>query len=279
MKNLPKRIISGVLFFALLVLAIYVEPHAFPAMAAMVIIYSLREFFAMSISPDVRVWQAERFLGQLSAVCLFALSFCAIQGFIPARMMLLEVIPVTALMVAPIFRKDHSDMQNMAYIFAGIAYIAVPVCTWTFLMGRCEGKDGLLLLCVFSMIMVSDVGAYTLGTLLGQKPTSRKLAPSISSKKSWWGFAGSVIFGAGIAFAEKALGWIDFPIVHCIAIGIISSVAGVAGDLVESLWKRKFGVKDSGTAIPGHGGVYDRFDSSFTAVPLVVAYLIAFSLI
>lgn len=279
MKNLPKRIISGVLFFALLILAVYVEPHAFPAMAAMVIIYSLREFFAMSISPDVSVWQSERFLGQLSALSLFALSFLVIQGMVPARMMLLEVLPLSALMAAPIFREDHSDMQNMAYIFAGIAYIAVPVCSWTFLMGECEGKDGLLLLCVFMMIMLSDVGAYTLGTLLGQKPTSRKLAPSISGKKSWWGFAGSVIFGALCAYAEKALGWIDFPIVHCIAIGIISSVAGVAGDLVESLWKRKFGAKDSGNSIPGHGGVYDRFDSSFFAIPLVVVYLLAFSLI
>jgi phosphatidate cytidylyltransferase len=70
-----------------------------------------------------------------------------------------------------------------------------------------------------------------------------------------------------------------YNLVHCLAIGLIVPVAGVCGDLFESVWKRRFGFKDSGNIIPGHGGMLDRFDSSLFAIPAVFIYLILFGLL
>ena len=67
--------------------------------------------------------------------------------------------------------------------------------------------------------------------------------------------------------------------IHCLALGFLVSAAGITGDLFESMWKRHFHVKDSGSLIPGHGGMLDRIDSSLVAIPLAYVYLLAFSLI
>jgi len=75
------------------------------------------------------------------------------------------------------------------------------------------------------------------------------------------------------------LTWLPFGLGHCIALGVIVSVGGVCGDLFESMWKRHFGVKDSGNCIPGHGGMLDRFDSSLVAIPMACVYLIAWGLL
>ena len=69
------------------------------------------------------------------------------------------------------------------------------------------------------------------------------------------------------------IGWMPFPLIHCLVIGLLMSVGGICGDLFESQWKRRFGVKDSGSFMPGHGGMLDRFDSQFVAIPLAIAYL------
>ena len=129
------------------------------------------------------------------------------------------------------------------------------------------------MLSLFILIWMSDVGAYCVGTALGQRPDARKLAPSISPKKSWWGFWGGVFFCVAAAVGLHFLTWLPFGLLHCIALGVIVSVAGVCGDLFESMWKRHFGVKDSGNCIPGHGGMLDRFDSSLVAIPLACVYL------
>ena len=154
--------------------------------------------------------------------------------------------------------------------------------------GRCKAPlmmmdgdvfDGWLLLSFFIIIWASDVGAYCVGTLLGQKSDSRKLAPAISPKKSWWGVAGGVVLGIGASALLSYLTWMPFPMIHCLALGFLVSAAGITGDLFESMWKRHFHVKDSGSLIPGHGGMLDRIDSSLVAIPLAYVYLLAFSLI
>ena len=133
--------------------------------------------------------------------------------------------------------------------------------------------DGAARVLVFMICVVaSDVGGYTAGVLAGKHP----MAPTISPKKSWEGFAGSLLFGiaAGIATITYALDgdwWV----------GIILGVAGVVfatlGDLSESLIKRDLGIKDMGDLLPGHGGLMDRLDSLIAVAP--VAWLILHTLV
>ena len=113
----------------------------------------------------------------------------------------------------------------------------------------------------------------------GQRPGAIKIAPAISPKKSLWGLFGAVLFGIGLAVGFHYLKVLDFGLVHAIVIGLLGSLGGLLGDLVESMWKRCFGVKDSGNLIPGHGGLYDRLDSVIVALPMITVYLAAAGLL
>ncbi len=149
-----------------------------------------------------------------------------------------------------------------------------------FFLGFIKGEfSGKLLLCIYVMIWSSDVGAYCTGSLLGQKAGSRKLAPNISPNKSWAGFWGGLAFTVAASLILHYFGMLSFPAMHCLIIAVIVHCAGVCGDLAESKFKRRCGVKDSGTLIPGHGGLLDRLDSSMAAIPAAFLYMLILKLL
>jgi phosphatidate cytidylyltransferase len=116
------------------------------------------------------------------------------------------------------------------------------------------------------IIWASDIGAYVAGRLIG----GPKLAPAISPGKTWSGAAGGVLAAALVGLGIAALVGVRLPILHCVLISIIIGIASQLGDLLESGFKRHFGVKDSGRSIPGHGGLLDRLDGMLTAAPIAV---------
>lgn len=109
-----------------------------------------------------------------------------------------------------------------------------------------------ILLSLFAIVWTGDIAAY----LVGKKFGCHKIAPAISPGKSWEGLAGSVVASAAIAAALGSMA----PIPHAI-LGAVLACIGLAGDMFESALKRRVGVKDSGTLIPGHGGLFDRVDA------------------
>jgi phosphatidate cytidylyltransferase len=146
---------------------------------------------------------------------------------------------------------------------AGVPYIGIGGLSLLWL--RLEATHGLhTTLFLVVAIWATDIGAYLLGRLVGGK----KLAPAISPGKTWSGAFGGLLAAAVGGCIVSGLG------VLAIAAAIILSLAGQAGDLLESAIKRKLGVKDSGRTIPGHGGLFDRLDGFLTAAP--VAAILAF---
>jgi phosphatidate cytidylyltransferase len=129
---------------------------------------------------------------------------------------------------------------------------------------------GLMLLYLFTLVWVADIGAYFSGRRFGK----HKLAPGISPGKTWEGVAGGV--AANLVWMmvvyQFTSGW-GIPLTMFIIIGLITSVISVVGDLFESILKREAGVKDSGKLLPGHGGVLDRVDSIIAATPVFVTSL------
>ena len=117
----------------------------------------------------------------------------------------------------------------------------------------------------------NDTCAYFAGRLFGR----HKLHPAVSPNKTWEGFAGGAVGSVGGMFVAR---WVAFPAlttVDCVALGLLGAVLGPLGDLCESLLKRAHGVKDSGTLIPGHGGLLDRVDALLFNAPAVYLYVMA----
>ncbi|MEK6375128.1 MAG: phosphatidate cytidylyltransferase [Acidobacteriota bacterium] len=118
------------------------------------------------------------------------------------------------------------------------------------------------------VVWLGDAGAYYVGRSLGR----HKLSPRISPKKTIEGLVGGITMSVITALVIHFTFFKELPLLHAIIAGVILSIAGVIGDLAESMWKRSAAVKDSGTLIPGHGGFLDRFDSIFFTAPILYSY-------
>ena len=144
----------------------------------------------------------------------------------------------------------------------GIAYICIPVMALIFLRQQAPDHYGLVLaFWSLALVWATDIGAYFAGRAIG----GPKLAPRISPSKTWAGLGGGVIGALAVGFLLHSLG--GLPLQLAAASGLLA-VAAQLGDLLESWMKRRAGVKDSGTLLPGHGGVMDRLDGVVAAAPL-----------
>jgi phosphatidate cytidylyltransferase len=172
---------------------------------------------------------------------------------------------------------NHSErpLQNWGNLLISQAMIATPMaslCLIYFL-------DKWILLALFVLIWVNDTGAYCVGSLTAKsKNGNHKMTPHISPKKSWEGLFGGIAFTIGAAFILNRFGWFKAISVTGLELwiagifGFLVSSFGTMGDLMESLFKRSIGVKDSGMFLPGHGGVLDRFDSALLAAPILATF-------
>lgn len=161
-----------------------------------------------------------------------------------------------------------TEDESSLWRFAGIFYAAIPCASLIWLRGLhvpgTENAGAALVLHVFLIVWATDIGAYFVGRSFGKY----KLAPSISPGKTWEGLGGGILFAAIVSAACHSFSPFPSSILLCIALGALLAVIAQAGDLFESWMKRRAGVKDSGTLIPGHGGLLDRIDGLIFAAPL-----------
>ena len=276
MNNLLKRSLSGLVFGATLICSLVVWKPLFPIVVIVSIYFMMNEFYAMSMGESFKMQQR---LCSLAAELLFMLIFAHFEYGISIMWTLLAQLPVFAAMTSLLFGNDREQLHIFPYLFTAIVYIGIPTSLAPILVYGGGEFSGWLMLSFFIIIWCSDIGAYLVGSSLGQRPGARKLAKDISPKKSWWGVWSGLVFAMGAAVLARYLGWIEMSLVHSLAFGFVVSAAGVCGDLFESVWKRYFHLKDSGNVIPGHGGMLDRFDSSLFAIPAGTMYLAIFNLL
>lgn len=176
--------------------------------------------------------------------------------------------------------------RRLVFYLGGGLYIAGA-------MGIVMAMDPRMVITLLTVVWLSDTGAYLIGSAIGR----HKMAPKISPKKSWEGFAGGVLFGVAVAVVWYALFWrrqfeggvslwgaeaYGDHVAQALlwaGFGLVVALAATAGDLIESKFKRWIGVKDSGRIIPGHGGMLDRFDALYLAVPVAWIYILLTGLV
>jgi phosphatidate cytidylyltransferase len=187
------------------------------------------------------------------------------------------VILLLVIIAEALFRKGNY-LTNLAITLAGVLYVALPLALLNMLLFPFHLEAQYtphIAAGYFFILWAFDTGAYVTGKPLGK----HKMVPGISPAKSWEGFAGGIIIAALVSYIivvyYSELTWGDWYVMLFIII-----IMGTVGDLFESVLKRNAGVKDSGTIMPGHGGVLDRFDSVFLSLPVfVIYYLIKYKLL
>lgn len=273
MNNTVIRTISGIGFVALIVASLLIDKFIFAGLIIVIETLMMLEFYSMTMG---RKFMLAQVLAIVSGVVLFILFFLICAYGLPLKYISLTVLPASIVMIDSLYVKDKEEFWKFSFIYTGILYISIPLALSNYIVFNHSYFNGLMLLCFFIIIWSSDVGAYVFGVSFGKN--GKKLFPSISPKKSWAGFWGGLLCSVLTAIVLGYMGIIDIPLIHCIFMAVIMDIAGVYGDLFESQWKRSFDIKDSGSIIPGHGGLLDRFDSSLMAIPAGVLYLVVFNL-
>ena len=277
MNNFIVRTITGVLFVAVLVCS-FLRPQAMVLLFALITGLTIWEFTGLvNERENVTV---NRLISTVAGVYFFF----AVAGFssdlTPSSVFIPYLVSIIYLMVAELYLKNEDPIHSWAYTMMAQIYIALPFSLLNTLAFHLAPQgyvayDALLPLSVFVFLWMNDTGAYLCGSLLGK----HKLFPRISPGKSWEGSIGGGILVIAVAVLvwyladQYQLNQLGLSAVEWAGLGLTVVIFGTWGDLVESLFKRTLGIKDSGNILPGHGGMLDRFDSSLLAIPAAVVYL------
>ena len=309
MNNLTLRVLTAVVAVPIIVLICMAGGLYFFGFVAIASAIALREFYviaeAKGAKPLVALGILSGFFVNLSfyhsKLRAFVFNLFEAQGIVipfPTQTQLLFItliVIVAVLTLVELFRNKGSALLNLSTTLMGIFYISLFFGTFIglrevfvpldFPMLRYFSDEssfmdpiaasqvykwgGYTVISIFATIWICDSAAFHAGTAIGR----HKLFPRVSPNKSWEGAIFGFVFAIGSAIAAKYIVLEYLSLNNAIVIGVIVGTFGQLGDLVESLLKRDAGVKDSSTLIPGHGGVFDRFDSLLFVAPIVYLYL------
>lgn len=272
MKKLITRAITGIVLVFVMLSSILASAYSFAVLFLFILIASIYEFNNLFKQSEVK---PNLVLSYLVSVALFILSFLSANGITETRYIFIVLPLLFATMATELYRKKLNPVETIATTIFGIIYIALPLSLINFLVFpefiAANTYNPTLLIAIFSLIWIYDSGAYLVGVSIGK----HRLFERISPKKSWEGAIGGTIFAVLAAYFIS--GFVpEIKMVHWIAIGMLVVISATFGDLTESMFKRHFGIKDSGNILPGHGGMLDRFDSLFFVVPAVFTYIKVF---
>ena len=276
MNNFIVRTITAVFFVAAIVCC-FLRAEAMIFLFALVTGLTIWEF--TGLVNDRENVSVNRMICTVAGVYFFLAMAGYNSGITPAGVFVPYLITIVYLMVAELYLKQPDPVNDWAYTMMSQLYIALPFSMINVLAFRSVGSDitytYLVPLSVFFFLWVNDAGAYICGSLLGK----HKLFPRISPGKSWEGSIGGGILVMIVAVLiwhlseQYAVNDLHLSAFEWAGLGLVVVIFGTWGDLVESLFKRTIGIKDSGHILPGHGGMLDRFDSTLMAFPSAVVYL------
>ena len=299
-----KRVLTAAALVPVVLLIVFKAPLWLfvPAIGAVTVI-GLREYLSMIEASGAKAFRWPTYiLGLLPLAALLAVSLPEIwhphylppdlpyqSDLLPLWLAVCFVAPAVFGVILVLQKELRNGMASVAACMFGIFYVALPLSLTVDL--RDDSSKRFLLVFVLFSVWAGDIAAYYVGKNIGK----HKLAPIVSPNKSWEGAVASVVASIGTAaivfhfqnqithlFSGSSGLWkptlkiaqyVPVPWGHVIALGIITNVAAQFGDLFESALKRGVGLKDSGTLLPGHGGLLDRIDALLFAFPVVMFYI------
>lgn len=295
-----KRVLTAVVLVPVVLLVVFWAPiWLFSLVIGLLVILSLHEYLGIMEHSGI---EPVRWMAYLLAIFILVWNFLVVStiyrdigrnfaGYVPETSMSYWALPLLiGLLIGLLFgipvvfrRELRTALAASAGSAFGVLYIALPLATLISL--RWTPGNGILIIFVLLSVWAGDIAAYYVGKNLGR----HKLAPIVSPNKTWEGAIASLIASVLVAwivfhFRERIdalfisrltiykANSLQVPILRIIGLGILTNVAAQFGDLFESAIKRGAQVKDSGSLLPGHGGILDRIDALFFAIPVVWYY-------
>jgi phosphatidate cytidylyltransferase len=291
-----KRVLTAVLLIPVVLLIVFKAPlWLFTLVVAAIIVLALHEYLGIVEAAGIKPFKWLTYVASVLPISLFLYALWRGRQLIYPWLISLNwgmLVPLMAVIfgIPLVFRKDlRGGLASVAASIFGVLYIGISLSLLVKLQ-----SDFVITLFLFLLFSVwaGDIAAYYVGKNIGK----HKLAPIVSPNKSWEGAIASVVASVAVAYLilHFHLQLIDFilriesaslderallvrylrPVhsIHIVCLGILTNVAAQFGDLFESALKRGAGVKDSGTLIPGHGGILDRIDALLFAIPVVWYY-------
>jgi phosphatidate cytidylyltransferase len=264
---LKQRVLTAIVLIALVVAGVWLPPLFFRGVSAI--------FFAFGLWEWTSLAGFRTFLGR--TLCFLGTPLLGLLLLILFRWggqtLLIEGLPrfilafwVLAFFVLIRFPKDSALLRSkITGVFVG-CMVLLPA--WAMLIAL-QNESPRWVLYVLALVAVADSGAYFVGKRLGR----HKLAPAISPGKTWEGVAGALVFSLVIIMGGYVILEPLMPLYKWLALGVVTVIGSIVGDLFESVFKRLRGVKDSGRLLPGHGGILDRIDGLTAAFPIFTIFL------
>ena len=276
LQNLLVRGASGVVLFGVVLGAAFLGYWGFGALMLLITVVGVWEFYQLAMAKGA---MPQRCMGIVTSILLLVTAFSAILLAVPCvesavgeclPFALLATIAAFALIFfVEVFRNKENPTQNVASTIMGVIYVALPMSLMLFIpfMLSPDRWNPWIFLFYLFLVWGNDVFAYLVGISIGR----HKMCPRLSPKKSWEGFFGGVL--GSLAMGVLGAYVVEGNYLVWLGLALVVSLSSVVGDLVESMFKRDAGVKDSGNFIPGHGGMLDRFDALILSAPFAFVYL------
>jgi len=264
--DLTQRFITAIFGAFIIIFAIVYGQWSFFGIMLCISIFTQLEFYKLlrldEMTP-LKSW------GTMAGVSVFVIIYAEQSMDIPSKYYYLLLPVIYLAFLIKLYKKSESKpFTNIGLTFLGIIYVALPFALFSLPAFYTGSYSYEIVLGIILIQWASDTGAFFAGIRFGK----RKLFERVSPKKSWEGFMGGMMVALAMSWAcSEYLGvlvsW------QWLGIGLIISIVGTYGDLIESLFKRSMEIKDSGTSIPGHGGFLDRFDSLLLSLPFIATFL------
>ncbi len=267
MKNIIVRSLTGSILVISVVGTILLGEIYFAALFFLITILGTYEFYKMFHHSKYR---PQLILGTIISIILYTILVLIANRILPPISLSFVVALLFVIPIRELYRQSEEAIPNIALSIFGILYVGLTfgMMNLLFFPGKMGIETYHFILAFFIILWTSDTFAYLSGISFGK----HKLFERISPKKSWEGFFGGLI-AAILAAYILSIFFKDINSIAWIGYAFVVVISGVYGDLIQSMFKRSLGLKDSGKILPGHGGILDRFDAVFVAIPIAIAYI------
>lgn len=270
MNNLIVRSLTGLVFISSIILPVLFNRDIATAVFSLYFVLGIIEFYRLFKSKerfDIN-WEVSSFVGTL----VYGIAIASSLNWIPMWTLMFIPCVIFLLVLIELWRKTDKPINNMAINVFGIFYLVFPF-TFITLLANAPSAQFPLILGMFILIWTNDSFAYLSGRFLGK----HKMFERVSPKKTWEGTIGGALFTVVAAVLIAYLS--DSDMMFWVVSAVIISPLAIVGDLLESLMKRDLQIKDSGTILPGHGGILDRFDATLFVAPFYFFWIFIYSFV